>query len=194
MNKPVIPFTLEQEANYRKQIQDLLAEEHNVEYKKQAGVLTNMTLYEIVKAINDAEHNFVEEHQDYIEAVAADFSFLSCHVYDWFEDEDVKPYRLLIEEREKKLTGKVSDLNEFEKNFELPVLPKKSKVLHRNGLDPDRELTEKEMFEFFEEEMQNYADRYDIEVNDFKQMIRAEMTKNTKKKRRKKPKGFGNSK
>lgn len=194
MSKPVIPFTLEQEASYRKQILALFDREDNKQFRKDAGVLTNMTLYEIVREINEEGHNFIEQHRDYIDTVAADFSFLSCYIYDWFEDEDTKPYRLLIEEREKKLTGKVSGLIEYEKDRELPALPTKSRVLHKDGLDPDRELTQEEMFEFFEEKMQNFADRYDMEVNDFKQMVGEETRKNTKKRRRKKPLGFGKSK
>ena len=137
-----IPFTLEQEARYRQYFWDVLDEEayQNPSFQRRAGVLVNMALFELVKLINDIGFNPVEDDITQLDR-CADFSFLEAYSSDWLYDEDFKPYRLLIEEREKKLTGKVS--NPF---------------------------------------------------NDFKQIVGAETRKNTPKKRRKKPLGFGKSK
>ncbi|HHP7229871.1 MAG TPA: hypothetical protein ACFCUY_03305 [Xenococcaceae cyanobacterium] len=118
MDKPVIPFTLEQEASYREQIQDLFSQQDNAQFRSKADVLTNMLIFEIVKAINARGEidgvNFIENNRDYIDDVLADFSCLSFYITDWLEDEELKDYRLLIEEREKKIAGKALNTDNFE--------------------------------------------------------------------------------
>lgn len=201
-----IPFTLEQEARYRQHFRDVLKRRHHQEssFLHKTGVLVNMAVFELVKLGNNPDHgcDFFEndnaEFYDDIDYYCTDFSFFSIHALDWLMGDGWESRRLIIEEREEKITGEVS--NSFDV---IPLVKKKSKVLNRKGLDPARELTTKEAIEFFEEEMEIYADAYHLGQSEFEQLAvlevlksreeRREMMKNKKIKEEKSPRGFGRS-
>jgi hypothetical protein len=200
-----IPFTLEQEVRYRQYFRDVLKGEdyqkHRFPY--QTGVLVNMAVYELVKfgIYDDFSFDFFEGDITQLHDETGfyiDFQLLSCHTFDWLMGKECQPYRLMIEEREEKITGVVS--NSFEV---IPLIRKKSKVLNQKGLDPARELTTKEAIKFFEEEMNIYADVYNLDRREFGQLAILEILisrekmrermKMKKIKEEKPPKGFGRS-
>ena len=151
MNKPVIPFTLEQEASYREQIQGLFSKQDNARFRNKADVLTNMLIFEIVKAINERGVkdgiSFIENNRDYIDDVLADFSFLSFYIPDWLEDEELKDVRLLISEREKKITSKASNPD----NFELT----KEEMIHQEMLTNHKKPRRKKSLGFGQKNQRN---------------------------------------
>jgi hypothetical protein len=172
MKTPKIPFTLEQEARYRQYFCDVLDGE---DYQKPstrnlAGVLVNMALFELVNLIEYVGFNPVDED---IEALkrCADFFYLECYYDEWLYNPEFRIYRLMIEEREKKLLGKVSN--------SLSLIKAQHK---RDVLEFERELRERER--------QNAENRHDRDINDFKQMIATEKRGKRAKKRRETPKGF----
>lgn len=184
-----IPFTLEQEILYRQYFRDVLRQKNYQKrpFSYQTGVLVNMAVYELVKLGIDL---FDDDIDAYI-----DFEFLSDHALYWLMSEECETYRLMIEEREEKITGTVS--NSFDV---IPLVRKKSKVLNEKGFDPARELTTKKAIELFEEEMKIYADIYDLDRRDFGQLAALEILisrekarEGMKMKEEKPPRGFGRS-
>lgn len=178
-----VPFTLEQEKRYRDYIAELFLEPNAAEYRHEAGVLTNMIICNMASStIEDGDLTAFDDHPDAIKHIYADFSFLSCHASLWLHDEEFEEARAEVERREKLITGKVS--NSIDDDiYQL----KPSSVIHKEGLDPDRELTSEEWQQAIEEQMQGFADNYDLDVDDFKQMVGERIASNC----RRNPKGFG---
>ena len=99
-------------------------------------------------------------------------------------DDDFQEERAAVEKREKFLTGKISNSIVDDE----PYGRQPSSVLNKEGLDPDRALTEEELDEAIEEQMQGFANRFGVDVGDFKQMVGEHVRANRKLK---KSKGFG---
>jgi hypothetical protein len=197
-----IPFTLEQEVRYRQYFRDVLRKEEYQKhpYSYQTGVLVNMAVFELVKLGNDHDlgHYLVEDDIVELYDVFIDFSYLSIYALNWLIGEECEPYRLMIEEREEKITGVVS--NSFDV---IPIVRNKSKILNKKGLDPARELTTKKAISFFEEEMDIYENIYHLDGSEFWQLATLEILisrektrermKMKKIKEEKTPRGFGRS-
>lgn len=150
-----IPFTLEQEAKYRQIIRDLLDTVDYKKYSAQAGVLTNMLVFEMVKQANQTSPDFFEHYPEWIEA-HADFDFFNAHIPIWLEDQEFEDVRLEIEKREKLVTGKVSNsarpLTALSQRIESHKEMIRSKLSNVDGFDSSRDFTREEILQFFEAE------------------------------------------
>ena len=122
--KPSIPFSLELEAIYRKRLKVFLSDEvrfplpshplETIERKHGLGIFINMAIYDLIGHIQQEGYNFIEENRDCIEGLTNSPDMYAFAIDSWFETGGLhRAYRLLIEQRELQLTGKVSTLENF---------------------------------------------------------------------------------
>jgi hypothetical protein len=150
-----IPFTLEQETKYRRIISFLFDAADCKKYSAQAGVLTNMLIFEMVKQANQTSPDFFEHCPEWIEA-HADFDFFNAHIPIWLEDKEFKNVRFEIERREKLITGKVSNsarpLTALSQRIESQKEIIRSKLSNIDGFDSSRDFTREEILQFLDAE------------------------------------------
>ncbi len=196
MSGSTFPFTLEQEARYRQYLLEILDEEYyqKPEYQRNSGVLVNMAVYELVKLIKELGYNPAEDDVTELDR-CAEFCYLAAYIGDWLEDEEFQNARKEVEDREKQITGKVSDDfgNWTDAQRYAFVVREGFRVFKFNRSESDWKKREKKMYRYLEQNIQDYAERMNLDVQKFRREVNREMNKYFGKKSRQKPKGFGKS-
>ena len=202
----VVPFSIEAERYYRDFIQTLFLAPDNAEFRPLRGVLTNMTIWALsdfiilfenydrlpdgskdkvaLDSFPPTDFNDLDATCRFIENHIVNFPVMRRSLLGWLHDPDIADRRDEIERREELLTGKISSA--FLPGH-APSLRHSSKI-HKEHLNPYGELTQEDIFQALDEDIEYFAERQGLDVDEFKQMVGELVVAN----RRKKTKGFGN--